>query len=447
MFNTFAKKALRGRIDNLLYIASLSMYSGVLYAGAVSWLFAELAYYFYFQRVVVARLQPLKKRVRPLFRHPSKIIHSVYNILENMKTYTFSDFCSGWFLGSDLTSIYVENYESFLACKLYLSDYDDLNSGERAVVAALVKTAQTKFNAITTPGANSDVQHVRHCLEPMCVSHFPLFVRAALMCLDTYSACLLRNMGFKRFGSSAMRYWINVNQSTTRPPVVLTHGITLGWFKYTLLIKKLMVNHTVILLENHSSAISSTNYSVPTIDQIVDCFDTILKRHGFLTVSIFGHSWGTFLMGIIVKMRPASVHYICFIEPIALMVALPDFTYSLFCEPAEGVRGALLKYFVRHNLVITNNIYREFVWYNNAIMFDEIPKHIETLVCIAEKDFLINSKPAIEMTDMHSAKREPVAGKIGRLAFDGADSGDIITTPVFIDRVMRSFWEYEGSIY
>lgn len=413
---------------------------------ASAWLFAEFAYYFYFQRFVVAPLQPLKKRVRPTFRHPSKIVNAVYDMLEKTKTYTFSDFCSGWFYQSDLTSIYVENFESFLACKLYSSNYEDLNASERAVVSALVKSTQTKFNAIMTPGSNSGVQHARFCLEPMTVSHFPLILRAALMGVDIYSACLLRSRGFKRFKAGAMYYWVKVRPHTTKPPVMLIHGVTLGWFKYIGLIDKLMGGHTVILLENHSSAISSTDYSVPQIDQIVDCFDTILKRHGFLTVSIFGHSWGTFLMGIVVKMRPACVHYICFIEPISLMVVLPDLTYALFCKPVEGINGILLKYFVRHNLVVQNNIYREFAWYNMAILFDEIPKHVETLVCIAERDFLIKSATAVELTDIYSAKRAPDAKKITRLVFDGADHGDIIATPAFVDRVVQSFWEYEATI-
>ena len=206
MFNTFVKNVLRSRIVNLFYNASLSMYDVL----ALSWLFAEFAYYIYFQRFVVAPLQPLKKRVRPTFRHPAKLLRAVYEMLENTKTYTFSDFCSGWFYRSDLTSIYIKNYESFLACKLYLSKYDDLNSSERAVVADLVKGAQTKFNAITTPGENVDVQHLQVCLEPMSVSHFPLILRAALMGLDVYSARLLRGRGFKRLTAGAMHYWVKL---------------------------------------------------------------------------------------------------------------------------------------------------------------------------------------------------------------------------------------------
>lgn len=360
-------------------------------------------------------------------------------MLEKTKTYTFSDFCSGWFYRSDIQSIYIKNFESFLACKLYASNYNHLNASERTVITEFVEQTQTKFGAIKVNGYNTDAQHIQFILEPMTVSHFPLILRAALMGIDTYSALLLRARGFRRFKAGAMYYWIKVHLYTAKPPVMIIHGITLGWFKYIGLIDKLMGGHTVILLENHSSAISSTNYSVPQVDQIVDCFDTILKKHGFLTVSIFGHSWGTFLMGIVVKKRPACVQYICFIEPISLMVVLPDLTYGLFCEPAEGVNGVLLKYLVRHNLVVQNNIYREFAWYNMAILFDEIPKHVETLVCIAERDFLIKSATAIELTDIYSAKRAPDAKKIGRLVFDGADHGDIIATPAFVDRIVQEY--------
>ena len=403
------------------------------------WLLAEFTYYFYFQRFVVAPLQPLKKRVRHIFNHPAKILRSVYDMLEKTKTYSFSDFCSGWFFRSDIQSVYIKNMESFLACKLYASNYDELNASERTVVSEFVERTQTKFGAIQVPGFNEDIQHIRFILEPMIVSHFPLVLRAALLGVDTYSALLLRARGFKRFKAGDMYYWIKVHLFTAKPPVMIIHGITLGWFKYIGLIDKLTGENTVILLENHSSAISSTNYSVPGIDQIVDCFDTILKRHGFLTVSIFGHSWGTFLMGVIVKKRPNSIQYICFIEPISLMLVLPDITYTLFFKPVEGINGALLKYLVRHNLVIQNNICREFVWYNMALLFDEIPKHVETLVCIAERDFLIQSAAAIELTDMYSARRAPSEGQIGRLVFNGADHGDIIATPEFVDRIVQQY--------
>ena len=136
----------------------------------LAWLAAELLYYTYFRLVIVASLQPLKERIPPIFRQPSTIIFSIYDILQSIKSYSFTEFCSGFCLKHDIQDIYIKNYESFMSWALYLSHPHQLNAEEATSVSTIVSQATMRFNAPSIPGNNEKVNHAKFNLDPMNVT-------------------------------------------------------------------------------------------------------------------------------------------------------------------------------------------------------------------------------------------------------------------------------------
>ena len=71
-------------------------------------------------------------------------------------------------------------------------------------------------------------------------------------------------------------------------------------------------------------------------------------------------------------------------------------------------------------MTISNTIFRNFAWYNNVILLDEIADHIGLLVCIAENDELTDSETAIELTDLFIQQRNELKLKNKRKKYGAA---------------------------
>jgi pimeloyl-ACP methyl ester carboxylesterase len=101
---------------------------------------------------------------------------------------------------------------------------------------------------------------------------------------------------------------------------------------------------------------------VPDPTSVCNSIVQILAAHDISKVSIIAHSWGTFLAGWVVKMRPDIVSHLTLIEPVAMNVVLFETTYAIIYKPPVDISGYLLYYFVRKDISVSNAIHRNFFW-------------------------------------------------------------------------------------
>jgi len=91
-------------------------------------------------------------------------------------------------------------------------------------------------------------------------------------------------------------------------------------------------------------------------------------------------------------------------------------------------------------------MYRNFAWYNNVILLDEIADHIGVLVCTAENDELIDSETAIELTDIFRSQRSELKlknkrkkyGAVDRLVWKDLSHASILTDALAVRDILHT---------
>ena len=107
------------------------------------------------------------------------------------------------------------------------------------------------------------------------------------------------------------------------------HGITPGWAMYMNFVESLaQKNRTVILIDLDAIKIKSLTFRMPTPNSFCADVMEILSRHGFESVSVVGHSFGSITSGWFVTRYPQAVSHLTLVDPVSLLLALPDVAHK-----------------------------------------------------------------------------------------------------------------------
>lgn len=109
-----------------------------------------------------------------------KVIAQIYHNCEVLKNYSFEKYLVGVCIKSgEMSEIYSENYESFLAWYLYYKRLSDLDAEEKNSVVMLRVEAFEKFHPNGKIGFNPNVQHCSLGLDKLYYKHKPLVLSDA----------------------------------------------------------------------------------------------------------------------------------------------------------------------------------------------------------------------------------------------------------------------------
>ena len=423
-----------------------------------SWLLSEILYLLYVLIFISPNLNKTSRKNAKssnyLFKNPNDSFLGIYNLCDWLKNYDLDRFFSGCFLQADLSEVYSENYNSFIAWAVYCSEFKDLTEEEKIEVINLREEASKRLKTTIKEGYNPKATHAKITLEPTRFIHQPLCIYLFIILLEIYTRITLRRMGFKRLNLSGVMYWIrdrkyrnrgrnlevekNINklskpsdENFKQPPILILHGICTGWAYYQKLIEALGGDRTVILVDYEiiKIGILPSFYYVNPLE-FNHIIQNILNIHGIpkvvsleiynifcflyyycycyitLQISLIGHSWGTCNASWILRMSPEIVSQVVLIDPACLTLVLPDSLYCLLYKPPTSIADYLLCYFVRYGINLSYTLHNNFDWYNSAFSLEDLSNHIGIVVGVAEKDFLINSKVVVEMVEKLKNTRE-----------------------------------------
>lgn len=399
----------------------------------------ELLFYVYVIVAIIPSVQPLESPHAHKFKDPVDIMREVFLMLETISSYDFKKWVSGMFKFCKFEEIYSDNFREGLSWVTYLSGFDSLTLEQKDIILALRSEALERFNINMPEGYNPDIEHVNFSLEPVKYMHKPLLLYALLNFLEVADLLILFFSGFHLYTlPNGLTYWykpepassassIGANSSTEesrrllpvpiRPPILLFHGICPGWGYYSNTIR-VHSDRAVILFNYRCIFFSWISLDVPGPQEVSEAVSLILATHKIPQVSIIAHSWGTFLAGWVVRLRPDLVSHLTLVEPICLTLILFETTFTILYKPPVSFADYLLYYFVRHDISVSNTLHRNFAWYNMFLRYEDIPDDIPVIVSFNELDELICSEAVDEITDNYLLKRKE------------ASSGSKIVAPV-----------------
>jgi len=193
-----------------------------------------------------------------MFNSPIDRFRDILDVFESISSYTFEKFSCGWCSREakiDMSDIYTENYDSFLAWALYVKDYKFLDDNEKKIIKNFRQEACKRFNIKMKEGYNPTIRHVDFSNAPVTYHHHPLFIYGIWALFEKYYQILtLRwNFGYRKLNRFGVSYWYKASSSVNSgPPILLFHGICSGWGYYWNIIKMLSLytqNRSVLLID------------------------------------------------------------------------------------------------------------------------------------------------------------------------------------------------------
>jgi pimeloyl-ACP methyl ester carboxylesterase len=384
------------------------------------------------------------------------MVEEIFIMLDTMKNkYSFQEFACGFCNEANFNDIFAENFDSFLAWCIYVTELNDLDPKKREIVINLRKLAAEKFKFTWKEGYNPNVTHAKFNLEDVKYIHRPLLLYILVKLVNIiYNARYFWFTGFERHTlKGGTSFWIREDKFSTKLPIVIFHGICSGWFYYAEMATLLSSDRTIILYDFDPVNLNSMVFDVPTASEVNDDLDQILKKFFIKKICLVAHSWGTFLSNWIIRMSPHLIEHLTLIDPISLTVVLPETTYTILYKPPDVLADYLLYYFVRHDLTISNILHRNFAWFNVALSFADIPNNIGVTIGISAKDELISYKAINELTDHYARIRKSLKSKnnesvahIKKVVWSDLKHGESITNMNCIKEIQELIPDYEKDI-
>ena len=413
----------------------------------------EFIFYLYVQHVLLPKIQPVKPAQESFFKDRVALARECLDLISVMNTYNFEDFIRGWFLYSKVEDIYTGNIDSWLAWVLFVRHFPDLNDDEKGAVLSFRLEMSTKFDVIFKEGFNPAVKHCNFNLETVRIIHHPLIEYAIFNLVEVYSILFkMYAYGFRRYQSSnGMIYWYKKHPDedgiTRRPPIMILHGICFGWMSYAECITKFGKNRDVILLDYSCVRISWINLHVPDNEEVNCCVKEILVQHNIEKVSLLAHSWGTLISVWLLQMSPAIFSHVTFLDPVGMVIFLPEPAYTLMYKPPVATQDYLVCYFVRHNISTATAMYRNLCWFNVTCLLDDIPSDIGVVIGIAAEDELVPARAIKDIVDIHNKKHvSPGYRQVKLICFDKLSHGDTICIPESVDAIVAAVSISEGAL-
>jgi len=267
--------------------------------------------------------------------------------IQLLDSYTFEMYIQGFFNQSKLKDVGKENFRSFLSWGMFHKHLEDLTDSEVDKIKEVFNYAAHLHPELLKmrPGRKKTTTHCSMTLEPVPIIHRPLLFYAILHMAEAVSNFLLLNAGgFEQYEMDGITYWFKRHRNhkpDLKDPMLFLHGIAPGWLVYMPIVRALGENRTLILVDLEAIKIKSLNFNMPTPEQFVDRVSRILDRHNIAQVSVAGHSFGSITAGWIVRKCPERVSHLTLIDPVSLLLGLPDVGYSfLYRQPTSWMEGS-----------------------------------------------------------------------------------------------------------
>lgn len=356
------------------------------------WVILELAFWAVIVFYLAPQLQHPPHR-HPIEPHPTVFLSRVLDACDQLKCYSIEAYIEGFFRKTPLKEIHLDNLYSFIAWAAHHKRPQELTDAESRVSKQVVDAMLDRYQCLRElkPGFNPAAKHCTFSFDEVPYLHRPLLLYVLNGLGEVICSTLFyRLQGFHCLELGGVSYWIRQGASPL-PPVVFFHGIAPGWSLYVLLIKLFeSAGRTILLVDLDAVKIKSMRFYMPSIEHFTATVLAILQRHHIDRASFVGHSFGSIVAGWVVSRHPEVVSHLTLLDPVSLLLGLPDVAYAfMYRQPSSFVEWFLYLIAARE-ITVSYMLHRNFCWHKNMLWLEDIPAHIGVVVGIGSNDEIAN---------------------------------------------------------
>eukprot|EP00616_Rhizochromulina_sp_CCMP1243_P000068 CAMPEP_0118970806 /NCGR_PEP_ID=MMETSP1173-20130426/7610_1 /TAXON_ID=1034831 /ORGANISM="Rhizochromulina marina cf, Strain CCMP1243" /LENGTH=774 /DNA_ID=CAMNT_0006920205 /DNA_START=72 /DNA_END=2392 /DNA_ORIENTATION=- len=383
----------------------------------VYWLVVEVAFFAWVWGVALPSLSREPLRPEGPLRGRAAQWTSIVDNLEDVcgkDRYSLAHWLSGWFEGAPAERVKRGNFVDFVATVCFNKFSRELTEEEAGEAEDMTSELEARLGHTFPPGYEPGVVPLRFFREPLGpVYHRPLLFYGVMTFLPLVVTRIVFTHVFRlrrvQCPDSGLFYWYRPCQkpkSCVQAPLVLFHGLC-GFTGYMAPLSMLLrQGRGCILVELEEVSMRLVFHRPATRSGIVQAIEGALRRHFSATEKpprpawratvqesgaagevwveqccVLGHSLGSILASWLLQDRPHLCHSIAFVDPICLLLELPDVAFNfLYAQPRLAWRHTLA--WLMHIIVSTEPgvayyFRRRFFWYNQNILPGELTRGSE----------------------------------------------------------------------
>lgn len=251
-------------------------------------------------------------------------------------------------------------------------------------------------------GRNPRIKPFLFAKDPLPALHRPLFMymMSSLLC-PLLTGQVMRFLGFRRGRVGGLRYWTRQRRGDVNPaldvasprqmPLVFVHGLGVGLVPYYLFLYRLSKRHSGELYVPEFPFFAMAPWeSVPSAREVVAQLQDMLAANRHTGAHFVGHSFGSVVIGWMLKMSPSSVVYTTLMEPAMFLMIKADSLSKLLYAPTKSCYETLIRYFAFRELFTVNLLCRNCFWEQSTVWPEDI--HVPAVVQLAGNDHCVASR-------------------------------------------------------
>mmetsp|Transcript_30061 Transcript_30061/g.64923 ORF Transcript_30061/g.64923 Transcript_30061/m.64923 type:complete len:667 (+) Transcript_30061:113-2113(+) len=290
----------------------------------------------------------------------------------------------------------------------------------RKLVDLVLKDAGLEYMA---PGYNKSVKCYRTFTDPLPVAHRPLAVYfgTSVLC-PLLTMEVMRWMGFRREHVGGLVYWKREPRKDVKPsedinggshtPMVFVHGLGVGLVPYYDFIRRLSRRHSGDMYVPEFPCLAMAPWeSVPSAREVVAQLQDMLAANGHTSAHFVGHSFGSLIIGWMLKMSPSSMVYATLMEPAQFLLMKSECLCKVLHGTTTTPYEALIRYFGFRELFTVNLLCRNFFWEQSTMWPEDIT--VPCLIQLAGGDHIVQSTFIRRLLayERHTRKQQARAAK------------------------------------
>lgn len=384
---------------------------------------------------------------------------------------TFTAYINEWFhhngsieSSKELQMPRKANMDELFSWAFFGKDHSHLEPWMKDELQLIYDMLETRYNLTFEPGNNSNLSAMRLTLDPLEPAYRPLLIYFLFGSIQWIGNLILRLSGFRFYTTSnGLRYWYRPKshssflfgtngiddsrvsastvktRETTSPqatenqlPLLFFHGIAPGGlapYLPMILCGLGRGGRPIMLFENPAISFSICLKSMneqETVEGVLEAVQARFpnKQQG---VSIVGHSFGSCQVTWLLHSKLSSqIQQVVLVDPVSVLLSEPDvLTNFLYSRKALQEKSRAIGV-VANELCIERFLRRDFAWYNSELWLEDIPPHTKVVVCLADKDEILNAAKVKREIKIHLQEK---GGKLDLILWEGGRHAYCVTRP------------------
>lgn len=326
-----------------------------------------------------------------------------------------------------------ENMDEFFSWAFFGKDHNNLEPWMAAELRLIYDMIESRCNLTYAPGYTPGLKPMRLTLDPLQPSYRPLLIYALFGSMQVFCRLFLSVSGFSFYTtSSGLRYWYRAPLAASDPhtqlPLLFFHGIAPGGIALYLpmLLWGLGCDgRPLMLFENPAISFSICLKSLTDTETVQGVWEAVQTHLPHSGVSVVGHSFGSCQLTWLLHSRDAHrIRQVVLMDPVSVLLSEPD-VMNNFLYSRKAVRGRSIGV-VANELFVEHYLRRQFAWYNSELWLDDIPSHCKVIVCLSDKDEILNADKIKREIDIQLAE---TGGELDLILWEGGGHAYCVSRP------------------